>query len=246
MESPENTMQEELHPPLFQDFDEFDHYLIDRANTHPFPQTRFQCNHFVTGSHSTDYRAVRQTLLELATRKHSNKKIEVNMKKATIEIARKQKKLEETTDPFDAQLLEVEIEDLELDIEQYEKKIQQCNLELRYYLDSIKEKCSTPEDTDFYFDDNEEEEHKYWIARMAKQSATDMIGYGTISAGQIDSILMMPKEDQEATLNLALRYAGAINKGIDQMRLQAEADTKYIDYKGIPDSKKILNGIDEV
>ena len=168
------------------------------------------------------------------------------MKKCYIEIARKQKQLEETTDPFDAQMLEVEIEDIQLDIEQYEKKIQQCNLELRYYLDSIKEKCSTPEDTDFYFDDNEEEEHKYWIARMAKQSATDMIGYGTISAGQIDSILMMPKEDQEATLNLALRYAGAINKGIDQMRLQAEADTKYIDYKGIPDSKKILNGIDEV
>ena len=40
MESPENTNQEELNPTLFQDFDEFDHYLIDRANTHPFPQTR--------------------------------------------------------------------------------------------------------------------------------------------------------------------------------------------------------------
>ena len=116
MESPENTNQEELNPTLFQDFDEFDHYLIDRANTHPFPQTRYQCNHFVTDSHPTDYRAVRQTLLELATRKHSNKKIQVNMKKAYIEIARKQKQIEETTDPFDAQMLEVEIEDLELSL----------------------------------------------------------------------------------------------------------------------------------
>jgi len=228
MESPENTMQEELNPTLFQDFDEFDHYLIDRANTHPFPQTRYQCNHFVTDSHPTDYRAVRQTLLELATRKHSNKKIQINMKKAYIEIARKQKQIEETTDPFDAQMLEVEIEDLQLDIEQYEKKIQQCNLELRYYLDSIKEKCTTPEDTDKYFADNDDEERKYWIARMAKQSATDMIGYGTVSAGQIDSLLMMPKEDQEKSLNLAMRYAGAINKGIDQIRLRAESEVKYL------------------
>ena len=245
MESPENTNQEELNPTLFQDFDEFDHYLIDRANTHPFPQTRYQCNHFVTDSHPTDYRAVRQTLLELATRKHSNKKIQVNMKKSYIEIARKQKQIEETTDPFDAQMLEVEIEDLELDIEQYEKKILQCNLELRYYLDSIKEKCSTPEDTDKYFADDEEEERKYWIARMAKQSATDMIGYGTISAGQIDSLLMMPKEDQEASLNLSMRYAGAINKGINEMRLQAEADVKYFD-NTTNVTKMLQDGADKV
>ena len=64
---------------------------------------------------------------------------------------------------------------------------------------------------------------------MAKQTATDMIGYGTISAGQIDSLLMMPKEDQEASMNLSMRYAGAINKGINELRLQAEADVKYFD-----------------
>ena len=40
-----------------------------------------------------------------------------------------------------------------------------------------------------------ENEKNYWITRLGKQSAIDMLSYGKISSGNMDSITNMPSED---------------------------------------------------
>ena len=68
----------------------------------------------------------------------------------------------------------------------------------------------------------EAEEHKYWIARMAKQSAIDLLTTGRIQSGNLDSMLMMSPEDQAAVADLALTYSTAMNRSIGGIKEAAE------------------------
>ena len=79
---------------------------------------------------------------------------------------------------------------------------------------------------------------------MAKQSAVDLIGYGTINVGNIDSILMMPEEDQSKTIDIALKYAGSIKSGMERMRLKAEQEISFLE-EGMPSRKMISDAVEE-
>ena len=68
----------------------------------------------------------------------------------------------------------------------------------------------------------EAEEHKYWIARMAKQSAIDLLTTGRIQSGNLDSMLMMSPEDRAAVADLALTYSTAMNRSIGGIKEAAE------------------------
>lgn len=217
-------------------YDEFETFLIEKSKNHPFPQTEFQCSHFVAGSQQTLYKQIRQTLMEIDTRKHSIEKIEIAVRKTNLEMKKNRDAYEKSDDPYEKEMLDIELDDMKIDMGVYEKKLEQSHTELKYFLNIVKNVCSTEEDTDKYFELNSEEEKKYWIARMAKQSSVDLIAYGRLGAGNIDSILMMPEEDQVATLQLALNYAGAISAGVEQMKLNAEAEIKFLRDE-LPDTK---------
>ena len=71
------------------------------------------------------------------------------------------------------------------------------------------------------------EERRYWMVRMAKQAAMDIISYGRIGSGKLDSILLMDERDQLECLKGALEFAGKLNGTIDQANKELE-----IKYKG--------------
>ena len=63
----------------------------------------------------------------------------------------------------------------------------------------------------------EKYEHEYWTVRMAKQAMLDMISYGRIGTGNLDSILMMDPEQQKQVLTLTAAYTISIDKNINQL-----------------------------
>jgi len=221
----ESSIRTDLSP---HSYDNFDNYLIEKSVYHPFPQTEFQCNHFVSGSHATSYRQVRQSLLEISTRQHAIEKINISARKSEIEIERCKKKIEETDDIFEKQLLELEIKDLSIDLCVWKKKIEQAHIEMKYFLDFVKGVCPNEKETEKFFELNPEEEHKYWIARLAKQLSIDIITSGRLGSGNLDTILQLPESDQVKTLQLALNYSGAINAGVDNLKLNAEKTIRFL------------------
>ena len=52
---------------------------------------------------------------------------------------------------------------------------------------------------------------------MAKQAAMDMIAYGRIGSGNMDSIAMMPEEDQVKTLATTIQYNERLTKALHQI-----------------------------
>ena len=59
---------------------------------------------------------------------------------------------------------------------------------------------------------SEQLEQDYWVKRLGKQAAMDMIAYGRIGVGNMDSITMMDKNTQRETLQTASDIAITIRK----------------------------------
>lgn len=230
-------------------FDDFDKSIINISVNTGFPQTPYQLTNFVCQSHPTLYRQLRQTFLEIETREHCLSKISIQKRKAEVMLKQMESKLNGIEDEYERELQELEIEDVKVDIQVYVKKLKMAQEELKTFLEFVRTYCSNEKELIEAFKPDEVEEHKYWIARMAKQSAVDVLTQGRIGSGNLDTILMMNEEDQVSTMQLALDYSSALGVGLNNLRLVAEEKTKAIlEDREIPAQKfleNVMNGYEQ-
>lgn len=184
----------------------------------------FQARYFVVNSQVTNYRRVRQAMLEIETRIAARKQIERNVKRTEIQKKMALRDYEAQDDSLAKELILVDIEQFDYDLSVYEKKYKICLEELEQFAAIIKDVVPNMEDLRGYENHNEEEERRYWLARMAKQAAMDLITIGRIGQGNLDSIAMMPLADQKETIKAALTYNSLLNKGIHTLEKQVQEE----------------------
>ena len=189
----------------------------------------FQSRYFVVNSQVTNYRRVRQALVEIDTRIGSKKQIERSRKKRIIEKQLIQRDIDMVEDDLKKQLLQVDLEQAEWDIHMYDKKERMVQNEINNFIKLIKDLVPNIEDLKRYNEHNELEERNYWITRMAKQAAMDLSVMGRIGQGNMDSILMMPLEDVKQTLQLAVKYNGVLGKGMEAISRSAMDQLKMLE-----------------
>ena len=183
-----------------------------------YGMTHEQIKNFVVNSHVTDKRKLRQVLVEVERRNHDRKKCVLDRKRKETEIARLQARLETVEDPYERRLMELDIEEFELDRNKYNVTLHQYDNELAAFMDWINKHWDSIEEVEKAAEYTEEDERKYWIARMGKQAAMDVYTTGKIGTGNLDSIAMMREDDQYATLNVAMQYSGLLNTGISKIQ----------------------------
>lgn len=195
----------------------------------------FQSRYFVVNSQVTNYRRVRQALLEIETRIAARKQIERSRRKTEVQKMILQRDLASESDMLKRELILVDIEQCDYDLSVYDKKYRVCLQELEKFAQIIKDIIPDVETLNTYKEHNEVEERNYWIARMAKQATMDLMTIGRIGSGNLDSIAMMPIEDQQETIKAALKYNGLLTKGISAIEKTAVEELsllpgmKYID-----------------
>ena len=64
---------------------------------------------------------------------------------------------------------------------------------------------------------NEEKERHYWISRMSKQAAIDIVCEGSIGLGNMDAIVGMSEKDQVLTLVAALQFSGKVSDAMKKI-----------------------------
>lgn len=183
-------------------------------------QSDYQNQFFVTASQLTPYRMVKQCLLEIETRHHTWYNVKNKLKRKQIEVKLAKRELAEFghQDPLRAELIKVDIEDMENDCRIWERKIKQAEEDLMGFINQVKMLAGDkPELLEKAFGYDHEEERQYWITRMAKQAAMDMVSYGRIGSGNMDSIAMMPEEDQIMTLATTLQYNERLMGGLQSI-----------------------------
>ena len=183
-------------------------------------QSEYQNQHFVTASQLTPYRMLKQCMLEIESRHHSWYNVKNKLKRKQIEIKMAKRDLAEFghQDPLRAELIKVDIEDMENDCRIWERKLMQAEDEMMGFINQVKQIAGDDEELlNKAFTYDHEEERQYWVTRMAKQAAMDMVSYGRIGTGNMDSIAMMPEEDQILTLATTLQYNERLMGGLSQI-----------------------------
>jgi len=223
---------------------DFDIELIKSAVHVNTSMSDYQCQHFVAKSQITPYKQVRQSLMELEVRYHAYQEIRNSLRKAEIHRKKMILQIESTPDELDRELIKIDLEKNDYDITIWKRKLVQSQFEINAFIAVIKKFVKNEDELQYYLQFNEEEERKYWIARMGKQAAIDIIAFGRVGSGNMDSIAMMDERDQLETLRLAIEYSGLVNAGMtkishdiqDQVNTYLQSDERRI--------AQVLDGID--
>ena len=191
--------------------------ILDVLNEHNFGMSEYQLQNFVIKSQVTNYRQVHQSLIELNSRRDSILQTEVDQKRRAIKKRKIERDLENVTDEFEKELLELDLEEVKKDLEFAHKRLSIQKKEYQLFLDAITSQFRSKEELENYMNDPEQE-RKYWIARMGKQAAMDLLSSGRIGSGNMDAIAMMSEEDQIQTLKVAIQYSGLMSVGINKLQ----------------------------
>jgi hypothetical protein len=196
----------------------------------------FQSRYFVVNSQVTDYRRVRQALLEIETRIAAKKQIERNVRKTETQKKIHVRDLTLETDSLKKELIQLDIDQCDYDLSVYQKKYRICLEELDQFAKIVKDLVPDFTTLETYKQQNDEEERNYWVTRLAKQATMDLITIGRIGQGNLDSIAMMPLTDQQETIKAALKYnalLGAVIAKTEKLALEelnsVAIENKFID-----------------
>ena len=181
--------------------------------------TEYECEHFVADTQLTPWRKVRQALMELETRYHAYMENRNSLRKAEILRKKLVISMDQEPDELNKELMQIDLEKNDYDIGIWKRKLRQSELELKYFLNVV-DKYVDEENgypLEYFTTEQPHEVKTYWIARMGKQAAMDIVSYGRIGAGNMTSIMDMPEEDQVEALGIAVKYSGMIGGGIDKL-----------------------------
>ena len=120
-----------------------------------------------------------------------------------------------------------------LDMEMWHRRKGQAQYELNVFIEYVKEKGYTKEQLEEAVEWNAEREREYWIARLGKQAALDIMANGRVGIGNMDSIAMMKQEDQVGILDVASQYACLMKISMD--KIQGRTEKYFQAYAESPD-----------
>lgn len=118
----------------------------------------------------TPLRSIYQSLAEIEQTKNALQEAHIKIKKEDIERRRKEAQLEKTTDPFDRELLEVEILEIQANAANAKNYMEGAIRKLNFFMnqyDNILKKIGKTEITE---EDYEKEEKRYHVMTCMKQA----------------------------------------------------------------------------
>jgi hypothetical protein len=155
--------------------------------------------------------------MELEVRHHAYMEIKTSLRKAEVldrKFGRDIQMYLDAGDDISAEMIQIDRDKNYYDIGIWQRKLRQSEIEIKTFLDIIKEYAPDEESLKFYTEVNEEEERKYWILRMGKQAAMDILAFGRLGSGNMDSIAMMSRDEQVEALTIAIQYSGIVNANV--------------------------------
>jgi len=218
--------------------------IFELAKKVAIGMSKNQIDDFVIKSHVTGDRQLKQVMLEIENRLHNFEKMKIGERKSNLAVKIAKDRLANAENEFAKEEAEIEVDDAKLDLEMWERRINQLQYELNVFVEHIQEHTETIDELETASEWNEEEERKYWIARMGKQAALDLMANGRVGTGNLDSIAMMKQEDQIAILDVASQYSCLMKLSMDKITGRTE---KY--FKAYAESPDVniptFHGIEE-
>jgi hypothetical protein len=196
--------------------------IIKAAQDWDYAYSDYQIESYIVNTGVTDWRKAKQCLIEIEQRQQSYEDIEFAGKKNAAEIEIKKEELQQEESPAKRSLIEIEIREKEVHLERNQRRLKGIKQELDRFIEQFQQYASSQDDIKLLNESSPEEERKYWIARMAKQGAMEMLAYGKIGAGNMESLMQMPTEDSFEAIHGALDYTKKMETGIIALEKEVE------------------------
>ena len=201
--------------------------IINFSLDFDYAYSHYQMGSYVVDGNITDWRKAKQCLIEIEHRTQSIEDRTFDDKKKLAEIQIKKEELESEESPAKRHLLEVEIEEFELHVARNKRRINQIIQERERFMEQFKKFMPNKTAMLEMKDDIEGKEREYWISRMGKQSAMEMLAMGKIQPGNLESIMHMPHADQEKILRGALEYTKQFETGV--VSIEKDVEQKLVE-----------------
>lgn len=200
--------------------------IIDFSLDFDYAYSHYQMGSYVVNTNITDWRKAKQCLIEIEHRTQSIEDRTYDDKKKAAEIEIKKEELEAETSPAKQKLLKIEIEEFELHLERNRRRIKQIENERDRYIEEFQAIMPDKTSMEEMKNNTEEKEREYWISRMGKQAAMEMLTYGKIGTGNLESIMHMPHQDQAKIIRGAIEYTKQFETGI--VAIEKDVEQKLI------------------
>jgi len=180
----------------------------------------FTTKWFVIGSQQTDEFRFKQCLMEYNSRNDHLIDNEFNIKKIEIEIKILERDISKL-DELEAELSRMEIESKKHSIKNICIKNETIVRELNIIAEIIEDlKAKNPNIENTF--NSEEAAQRYWVHRLGKQAAMDLISTGHVSTGNLEAITQMSKELQEQVFIKSIEYSANVSNGIHKLQSQVK------------------------
>lgn len=201
--------------------------LVRWAVNKPWVNPRFKMKYFQAEEQITPFHKLRQLFMELRVQEESIENLEFVLKKIPAEIELATLRMERSEDDIEKKEWELKILELKRDKDQAYRRVKQNYIERHQYVDLINEFLASDENktpdgkslmTAFDTPLEDEYEKQYWISRLAKQAAMDLLSYGQVSAGNMSAIADLTQEMQNDILAIAHNYSLQMKNHSDNIR----------------------------
>ena len=189
-----------------------DKEIIDFAMSNEITMSKWQMKAFVEGEGITRWRRVRQLLLEIESRQDVLQGLPFSKEEALGTIDMLKEEIKETKSEGQKRINRAKIARHEAEIIGLEKGKARTKKELDYFLELIHELNVDKSYFDNFYKIENKEDRDYYIRRLGKQAATEIMAYGRMGSGNSSSILLMNKDEQQAAMQGALTLQKNIDK----------------------------------
>jgi len=211
-----------------------------------FTQTDYQNKSFVINTQLTPLRKLKQCIMEISLREEGVREKERSLRKLEWKMKEREEEIENENSIPKKEMLKIEFEKFDFEHikykHQYEMALEDLNSFVQIFNDLLAEYDLDLENLDL---NDLEEDRKYWLIRMAKNCAVDMICTGRITTANLNAILDMKEEDYKEVLLLAHKYSNFISKEINKSSEIANSSMRNELLNNETNSKKLLDFYEE-
>lgn len=179
-------------------------------STQPTCMSEYQINHFVIGEKMTNYRILKQLLMELDTRYTNFDTMKLDAEIADLELAEMVDLYNEMPDGTQKKIQALNIKKKELSILSIQKTFENYTYEISVLEKNFKMlKDSLGDLTKVLEDDTGEE--IYWVNKFIKEAQIDIMVTGRIGKGVLDAIMTLPEQLQQVIVHTAIQQSVGSN-----------------------------------
>jgi hypothetical protein len=184
--------------------------LIENQST---TMSKYQIDNFVLSDKMTDFKILKQILLELGTRYKGIDELEIDVEIEKLNLQKLEDKYNIHDDNIDKKIMSLEIKKQKMLIKNMEKTLSNYNYEIDIIEDNFKKIKNVYNDPQALLDDETGEEI-YWVNKFIKEAQIDIMTGGRVGKGVLDAIMSLPENLQQVIITTAISQAASSNSFI--------------------------------